>query len=181
MRWKSLQFFFFGFLFFFSAALLHAAPVYALTLTDVDQNKLSTADGHVTVIVVTNSTDVDKAQMVGARVPDRCLGDPTYRLITLLTFERPHSSLARLLVKALARRRLDAAAKRLQPRYTAKRLARDPRSDTLAVLDFDGTIASQFGLASPTAFQVLVLGRNGELLQRWSDVPTAAELDAVIK
>src|ERR1700704_4644876 len=150
-----LQFFFFTALFFIS--LVRADPIvghaYSLTMIDVDQNKLATADGHVTIIVVTSSDDVEKARSVGDRVPEYCLGNPEYRMITILRFAKSHHAPVRMIVNAVVRHRLDAEAKRLQPRYVAKKIAHNPRSDVFAVADFDGTIASQFGIpADSTLF-----------------------------
>ena len=82
----------------------------------------------------------------------------------------------------LVRHRLDEEGKRLQRRYDAKKIARDARDDTFAVADFDGALSSQLG-AQPGSldFRVFVFGRNGELLQQWNDLPSAADLAAVIK
>jgi hypothetical protein len=44
--------------------------VYSFDLVDVDGNKLSTADGHVTTIVLACQSDVDRARVVGERGPD---------------------------------------------------------------------------------------------------------------
>jgi hypothetical protein len=158
------------------------SQIYALNLVDVDGNTLSTADGHVTVIVLSKPADFDKVRLVGDRVPDHCLGNGAFRLITLVGFEKKRSRPTRMILSALARRRLDAEAKRLQLRYTAKQLNRNPRNDVFAVLDFGGEVAATLGIAARSAsFQVLVLGRNGELLQRWTEVPTAEQLAAVLK
>ena len=184
MSRRRLQFFFFATLFFVLPA--RADPIvghaYSATIIDVDQNKLATADGHVTIIVMTSSANVEKAKSVGDRVPEYCLGNPEYRMITILRFAKSHHAPLRMIVNALVRRRLDAEARRLQPRYLAKKIARNPRSDVFAVADFDGTIGSQLGIpADSIAFQVLVLDRKGELLRRWTDVPTTEELAAVVK
>ena len=61
---------------------------YPLTFTDVDRDQLSTADGHVTIITVLTRKDEDKAQAVGDRVPRIYYGDPKFRLITLVNFQR---------------------------------------------------------------------------------------------
>ena len=165
---------------------LHAAlspgQIYKLNFTDVDGRTLSTSDGHVTVVVVTTTADPEKARSVGDRVPDYCLGDPNYRMITVLNFSKKHSGIVRRIATMLVRHRLDEEAKRLQRRYDAKKIARDARHDTFAVADFDGTLSSQLG-AQPGSldFRVFVFGRNGELLQQWNDMPTAADLAAVIK
>jgi len=165
---------------------LHAAlspgQIYKLNFTDVDGRTLSTSDGHVTVVVVTTTADPEKARSVGDRVPDYCLGDPNYRMITVLNFSKKHSGIVRRIATMLVRHRLDEEAKRLQRRYDAKKIARDARQDTFAVTDFDGALSSQLG-AQPGSlhFRVFVFGRNGELLQQWNDVPTAADLAAVIK
>jgi hypothetical protein len=154
----------------------------AFNFTDVDGSKFSAADDRITTIVVTPPGNVDKARMLGDRIPDYCLANPAYRMITILNFEKQHTSPVRKILAALVRRRLNGEAKRLQQRYTARKITRDPRKDVCAVADFDGTAVSQLGVpqGSPT-FQVFVFKRNGELLQRWSDVPTAAELAAVLK
>jgi hypothetical protein len=179
MRSIRLQFFFFLISFSIPATALPASQIYALTFTDVDRHNLSTADGRVTVIVLTKSTDTDKARLVADRVPDFCVGSPTHRFITIITFEQRRSAPTRMLLSLLARHRLDVEAQRLQPRYTAKKLARNARADVFAVLDFDGAIAAKLGVVGvPPPFQVLVLGPEGQLLHRWSDVPSAAELAA---
>src|SRR5437879_5146395 len=85
--------------FFLAACLVAATPagqavelrlgnVYPLTLTDVDQHQLSTSDGHVTIITVVTRKDEQKAQMVGDRFPKPYLGDPKYRLITVVNFQK---------------------------------------------------------------------------------------------
>jgi hypothetical protein len=56
---------------------------YKLSLIDVDGNTLSTADGHITTVVLTAQSDVDKARAAGDRTPDFCLGNPIYRMITV--------------------------------------------------------------------------------------------------
>jgi hypothetical protein len=163
-------------------AALSAGQIYKLNFTDVDGRTISTSDGHVTVVVVTTTADPEKARSVGDRVPDYCLGDPNYRMITVLNFSKKHSGIVRRIATMLVRHRLDEEAKRLQRRYDAKKIARDARNDTFAVTDFDGALSSQLG-AQPGSldFRVFVFGRNGELLQQWNDVPTAADLAAVIK
>jgi hypothetical protein len=163
-------------------AALSAGQIYKLNFTDVDGRTLSTSDGHVTVVVLTTTADPEKARSVGDRVPDYCLGDPNYRMITVLNFSKKHSGIVRRIAAMLVRHRLDEEAKRLQRRYDAKKIARDARHDTFAVTDFDGALSSQLG-AQPGSldFRVFVFGRNGELLQQWNDVPTAADLAAVIK
>lgn len=186
MRLRRVQFFFVATLLCLCGLPLLAEPspgrIYALKLTDVDGNTLSTTDGHVNVIVLSKQADLDKARLVGDKVPEYCLGHPTYRLITLIEFENRHSRPTRVILNALARRRLNAEAKRLQPRYLAKNLTRNPRDDVFAVLDFDGAVAANLGIPSGiSVFQVLVLDRKGELLERWSDVPTAEQLAAVVK
>jgi hypothetical protein len=186
MRLRGVQFFFVVTLLCLCRLPLLAEPspgqIYALKLTDVDGNTLSTADGHVSVIVLSKQTDLDKARLVGDRVPEYCLGNPTYRLITVIGFENGHARPTRMILNALTRRRLNAEAKRLQPRYFAKNLTRNPRDDVFAVLDFDGAVAAKLGTpAGPSMFQVLVLDRKGELLERWTDVPTAEQLAVVVK
>ena len=187
MRSRVFQFF----LFATAASLFPAVPLfgslsngqrYRVNFVDVDGNALSTADGHVTVLVVITPADSEKARAVGDRAPDYCLGNPKYRMITILDFARRHTQIGRKIATMFVRHRLSEEAKRLQARYDEKKIARNARGDIFTVTDFDGTVSSQFSGQSPAAnFRVFVFARDGELLQQWDDVPTAVELDAVLK
>jgi hypothetical protein len=184
MSWRRLQFFFWAAWCFVAATLADptVGQVYSGTIVDVDGNKSGTADGRVTVLVFCSTQEIGKAQTVGARIPGHCLANPDYRMITILRFEKKRSAPMCAIINAVTRHRLDAEAKQLQARYKAKNIARDPRKDVFAAADFDGAMGSQFGIPTDSpAFQVLALGRKGELLQRWTDVPTAAELETVLK
>ena len=155
---------------------------YQINLVDVDGNTLSTADGRVTTVVLINQSNIDKVRGVGDRTPDFCLGNPRYRMITVLAFEKNHSKPVRMLLNSLMRRRLDSEARRLQSRYDQLKIARNARQDVSAVADFDGTIMRQLGAQSAAdLFRVLVFGRNGELLKQWNDIPKTEELAAVLK
>src|SRR5207253_5165083 len=122
---------------------LRIGHTYVLTLTDVDQHRLSTSDGHVTIITVVTRKDEQKAQMVGDRFPRLYLGDPKYRLITVVNFQQKIFPPFRRIVTAIIRRRLDVEANELQKIYSAKHLNRNPRSDIFVVADFDGKSVSQ--------------------------------------
>lgn len=163
-------------------AQLKAGDKYQINFTNVDSNTLSTADGHISTVVLTTQAGIDKARAVGDRTPDSCLGNPLYRMITVLVFEKKHSKPTRMILGALMRHRLDAEGRRLQDRYDKLKIARDARRDVFAVADFDGAIATQLG-SQPGAglFHVFVFGRTGELLKQWNDVPSAEELAAVLK
>jgi hypothetical protein len=155
---------------------------YRINLVDVDGNTLSTADGRVTTVVLTNQANIDKARGVGDRTPDLCLGNPRYRMITVLVFEENHSKPVRMILSALIRRRHDSEARRLQSRYDQLKIARNARQDVSAVADFDGTIMTQLGAQSAAdLFRVFVFGRNGELLKQWNDIPKSEELAAALK
>jgi hypothetical protein len=185
MRLRGVQFFFIATLCLHYRLSLLAEPItgrtYAVRVVDVDGNTLSTADGHVTIIVVSKAGDLDKARLVGERVPEYCIGNSAYRFITLVVFEKSPGRASRFVSSMLARRRLDAEAKRLQPRYAAKKLARNPRRDVFAVLDFDGSVAASLGIAAnASSFQVLVFDGKGELLQRWMTAPASDQLTAVL-
>jgi len=185
MRWRGVQFFFVATLLLCFGRSLWADPIvgrtYALNLADVDGNTLATADGHVTVIVFSKVADLDKARLVGDHVPEYCVGNPAYHFITLVSFQRKQGRPWRFVAAILARRRLDAEAKKLQPRYAAKKLTRNPRGDVFAVLDFDGSAALNLGIgANSSQFQVLVLNGTGKLLQLWTDVPASDQLAAVL-
>ncbi|HEX7516101.1 MAG TPA: hypothetical protein VF345_02320 [Chthoniobacterales bacterium] len=163
------------------ATELRLGNAYPLTFTDVDQHQLSTSDGHVTIIMVVTKKDEQKAQTVGDRIPRVCLGDPKYRLITLVNFQQKIFPLFRGITSAIIRHRLDAEAKELQKIYSAKHLNRNPRYDIFVVADFDGKIVSQLGIAPASAeFVVFAFDGRGRLVRRWNDAPSADALNAAI-
>jgi hypothetical protein len=178
--------------FFLAAFLVAAIPagqavelrlgnVYPLTLTDVDQHQLSTSDGHVTIITVVTRKDEQKAQLVGDRFPRPYLGDPKYRLITVVNFQQRIFPPFRRIATAIIRRRLEVEAKELQKIYSARHLNRNPRSDIFVVADFDGTSVSQLDIMpASTEFAVFVFDGRGELVRRWNDVPSADALASAI-
>jgi hypothetical protein len=177
--------------YFFLAAFLAGTPawanelrpgnVYSLTFTDVDRQQLSTADGHVTIVTVLTRKDEEKAEQVGERVPHVYLGDPKYRLITLVNFQRGIFPLFQGMINAIIRNRMDAEAKELQKTYSAKHLTRNPRSDIFVVADYDGKPASQLGInASSSEFAVFVFDGRGRLVRRWNDVPSGEALSAAL-
>ena len=179
------------FLFATAASLFPTGPLsgalsngqrYRVNFVDVDGNALSTADGHITVLALATTADADKARAVGDRVPDYCLANPIYRMITVLHFTRKRTGIGRKIATMLVRHRLNEEAKRLQARYDAKKIASNARIDIFVVADFDGTASSQLGgLPGPTDFHVFVFGRNGELLQQWNEVPSAEDLAAALE
>jgi hypothetical protein len=151
------------------------------TVTDVDQHLLTVGDGIVTIIVCVSAKDTDKARLVGERVPDFCLGNPASRFITLVRFEKSHFVPAQAIVRGVVRRRLDVEAQRLQARYQAKGITRNARDDVFAVTDFDNSIGAHLDLPpGSTLFQVFIIGRKGEMLRHWTEVPTEAELRAAL-
>ena len=155
---------------------------YALNFVDIDDHKLSTADGHVTVLVLATTGDLEKVRAVGDRTPDYCLGNPRYRMITVVHFFKKHTAIGRRIATAFVRLRVQEEARRLQARYDARKIERHARSDIFTVTDFDGTALSQLGGQSEAAsFRVFVFGESGELLHQWSDVPSADQLAAALK
>jgi hypothetical protein len=161
---------------------LSKGNTYSISLVDIDGNKLSTADGHTTIVVLTTSADREQARTVGDHVPDFCLGNPAYRMITVVHFIRQHLALGRRMATGFIRHRVHEATKRLQARYNAQKISRDAKSDIFVVTDFNGTIASQLG-QSPEATElcVFVFGQSGELLAQWHSVPSAEELATAVK
>jgi len=171
---------------FLSGALLRGTlstgTSYSIGFVDIDGKKLSTADGHVTIVVLTTAADHEKARIVGDRVPDFCLGNPDYRMITVIHFTGRHLAIGRRIATAFIRRRVREEAKRLQARYDAQKISRDAQSDIFVVTDFDGTTATQLDQAEGAKdVRVLVFGRTGELLAQWQGVPTADQLAGVLK
>ena len=163
------------------AVELRPGNVYPLTFTDVDQDQLSTSDGHVTIITVVTAKDEQKAKMVGDRFPRVYLGDPRYRLVMVVNFQQKIFLPFRGIVAAVIRHRLDAEAKALQQIYAAKHINRNPRYDIFVVADFDGKIVSQLNIApTSTEFAVFAFDGRGRLVRRWNDVPSADALTAAI-
>ena len=161
---------------------LSTGNTYSISFVDIDGNKLSTVDGHVTIVVLTTSADREQARNVGDHVPDFCLGNPAYRMITVVRFIRPHLAMGRRMATAFVRHRVREEAKRLQARYDAQKISRAAKSDIFVVTDFDGTIASQLGQSEEaTDFCVFVFGQAGKLLAQWHSVPSADELAAAVK
>jgi hypothetical protein len=78
-----------------------AGENYRIHLVDVDGNALSTADGRITTLVLVNQSNIDKARAVGDRIPDSCLGNSSYRMITVLAFEKKHSKPVRMIMASL--------------------------------------------------------------------------------
>ena len=141
---------------------LSTGNTYSISFVDIDGNKLSTADGHVTIVVLTTTADREQARIVGDHVPDFCLGNPAYRMITVIHFTGRHMAIGRRMATAFIRHRVREEAKRLQARYDAQKISRDAKSDIFVVTDFDGTIASQLGQpAGATDFCVFVFGKAG--------------------
>src|SRR5262249_29260078 len=159
---------------------LSTGTTYSITFVDIESNKLSTADGHVTIVVLTTAVDHEKARTVGDRVPDFCLGNPAYRMITVLHFARSYMTIGRRVATAIIRHRVREEAKLLQARYEARKISRDASRDIFVVTDFDARAGSQLG-APVGDFCVLVFGRTGELRAQWHDVPSAEQLAAVVK
>jgi hypothetical protein len=163
-------------------AALSTGQRYSINFSDTDGRKLSTADGHVTVLVLTTTQDLTQARAVADNVPDYCLGNEKYRMITVLRLEETHPQLGRAIAMVFVRHGIDEEARRLQTRYNAKKISRPAREDIHVVSDFDDSISAELGVQSgETRLHVFVFGRKGELLQQWDDVPSAQELAAVVK
>ena len=161
---------------------LSTGNTYSINFVDLDGNKVSTADGHVTIVVLTTPADREQARIVGDHVPNFCLGDPSYRMITIIHFTGRHMAIGRRMAIAFIRHRVREEAKRLQARYDMQKISRDAKSDIFVATDFDGTIASQFGQpAGGTDFCVFVFGQDGKLLAEWHSVPSTNELSAALK
>jgi hypothetical protein len=163
-------------------AALSSGQRYSINFSDTDGRKLSTADGHVTVLVLTTKEDLTRARAVADNVPEYCLGNEKYRMITVLRLEKTHPQLGRAIAMVFVRHGIDEEARRLQTRYNAKKISRPAREDIHVVTDFDDSISAQLGAQSgDTQLHVFVFGQDGELLQQWDDVPSAQELAAVVK
>ena len=178
--------------YFFLAALVAGIPAaratelrlgnaYPLTFTDVDRHQLSTSDGHVTIITVVTRKDEQKAQQVGDRVPRVYLGDPKFRLITLVNFQRSIFPPFRGMIMAIIRNRLDAEAKDLQ-KFTRRSISRAIRAPIFLSWRISTARPSRSWAIAPTSseFAVFVFDGRGRLVRRWNDVPSAEALTAAL-
>lgn len=175
---RALQFFFAALVLVSQAAAAPGVPQrgasYAFSFRDVDGNDLSVSAGHVTIITVITRESEKKARAIADLVPDRCIGDPKYRYVTLVNFQRKIPRPFHGLTRAIIRSRLDAEAKELRDDYAAKQLTRDPRRDVYVVADFDGAAVARLGLAIESSeVAVFVFDGKGKLVDRWSAVPPA--------
>jgi len=163
------------------SAALEPGRNYSFSLRDVDGNDLAVADGHVTIITVVTRQNETQARAVADLVPDRYVGDPRYRYVTLVNFQRKLGGPLPSLTRAIIRKRLDAEAKALKPQYEAKHLTRDPRRDVYVVADFDGTAVAHLGLAPESGtVAVFVFDGRGKLINRWEGVPPGNSLPDAI-
>ena len=147
---------------------------------DVDGRTLTASDGVVTVLVVVNRSNGEKARLVADRIPQRCLGNPNSRMVTVVRFSGTRNRALQYLLTSMIRRRLNAEGIKLQKRYGAKGLSRNARQDVYAVADFDGQVASQLGIPGNSQFNVLIVSANGTLLRQWSDAPSAEDLSQAL-
>lgn len=103
-------------------------------------------------------------------------------MITVLEFASNHSAPVRAIIQSVARRRVEAEGRTLQARYDRAEIKRNARADIFVVIDFTGSIAAGLKLDPDSkAFQTIILGPTGKVLQRWTNIPTREELDAVLK
>ena len=182
---RHLQFFFVALLFAASpeiaVAALQPGETHRLTFRDVDGNDLSTDDGHVTIIAVVTRRSEEKARQISQLVPEHCIGDPKYRYITLVNFQKGLARPLQGITRAVIRNRLDSEAKALQPRYAAKKITRDARRDVYVVADFDGAAVTQLGMSPDSNdVAVFVFSGTGKLVGRWVDVPPEAPFVSAI-
>lgn len=156
---------------------LQVGSVYDLSFHDVDGNDLSTAAGRITIITVVTRENEDGAHAVADRVPDRYLGDPKSRYITLVNFQGKLAGPLQGLTRSIIRGRLDAEARELKPKYVAKQITRDPRKDVYVVADFKGDAVKRLGLApESSSLFVCVFDGHGKLIARWNEVPPGDSL-----
>lgn len=155
---------------------------YPLTFTDVDRHQFSTADGHVTVIVVMTRRDEAKAEALGERVSQVTLGDPKVRHINLVNFQQNILPPLRGMISAVIRHRLDVEAKEVQKSYAERHINRNARDDLFVIADFDGKAVSQLGINPVSSeFAIFVFDGKGRLVRKWNDVPSGDALAQAIK
>lgn len=184
MNRRGLQFFFailFPFVALKGATALEQGRVYPLNFTDVEGRQFSLHDGHATLLTVTTRENEAKAHMVGNVVPEKYVGHPHNRCVTLINFQNQIRPFLRRVIRAIVRHRFRTEADQVQPRYQAKHITHSPRVDLFAVADFDGTGVRQLGIdPASNEFAVFVFNGRGQLVRQWRDVPSIAELESAL-
>jgi hypothetical protein len=160
---------------------LQPGSTYALSVTDLDQRQLSTADGHVTVVCAITRANEQNARVVGDRIPRLYYGDPKFRMITIVDLSGTLAPL-RPLVVAWIRHRLDLEGERLQAIYRGKGLDRNARQDIHVIADLTGEATAHFGVP-PQAKKsnVFVFAPNGLLVAKWDRPPSADDFAAALE
>ena len=165
-----------------SPVSLKSGATYKLQFDDVDGRKISTFDGHVSVIVVVTTKDTANAAEVGDRVPIRYKGNQKYRFLTILHFRTNVSRWFSPIATLAIRHRLDQEATRVQPEYDKQKIRRNPRQDLFAIADFDGSALSKLGLSPDSnGVAVFLFDGNGVLVQYWQKVPDRESLAAALR
>jgi hypothetical protein len=159
-----------------------SGATYQLQFDDVDGRKISTFDGHVSVIVVVTPKDTANAAEVGDRVPIRYKGNQKYRFLTIVHFQTIVSRWFSPIATLAIRHRLDQEATRIQPEYDKRKVRRNPRQDIFAVADFDGNALSKLGLSPDSnGVAVFLFDGNGMLMRYWQKVPGRESLAAALR
>lgn len=161
---------------------LKSGATYKFQFDDVDGRRISTFDGHVSVIVVVTTTNIANAAEVGDRVPIRYKGNQKYRFLTIVHFRTIVSRWFFPIATLAIRRRLDQEATRIQPEYDKRKVRRNPRQDLFAVADFDGSALSKLGLSPDSnGVAVFLFNGNGMLMRYWQKVPDRESLAAALR
>jgi len=164
-----------------AAAELHVGSSHRIRLRDISGQEHATAAGTVVIVTVVTRQTLKKAGQVANTLPDRCLGDPNYRYIAIVNFQRQIAAPLQGFVRAIIRRKLVTEVNKLQKKYSARGITRDPRRDVLLVPDFDGGAVTQLGLTPQSGgVAVFVFNRQGRLVARWNDVPGAEAMAGAI-
>lgn len=162
----------------FAVSIAGTLAAADLSFTDVDGRSHSLHHGKVTLLTIISRDQQAQADAVGARLPDRFLGDPRYQIVTVVKFDQPGYTV-RKVAGAIIRRRLDALAARLRAKYSAHGIKHDPRSDLFVVADFDGRLQRALNVqANSDKIAVFLFDFHGRLQKRWSSVPPASDLAA---
>ncbi len=159
------------------AADLEQRHVYPFSFTDVEGRQLSLCDGHATLLTVATRENELKAHWVGDTIPEKYVGHPNCRCVTVINFQNQIRPFLRTIIRAIVRLRFRNEADRVQPRYQAKQITHSPREDLFAVADFDGEVVHQLGIdPASNELAVFVFDGRGRLIRRWRDVPARDEL-----
>ena len=162
-------------------ALSVTMAMAAIEAVDIDGHTLTLdAPGHVTAVISSSPETQNRTRDAGGLL-DRYRGRTDFRIVIVVDLRSSFAGVFPGIVRSQMRESLEAEAARLKPFYLAHGNPRNPREETEAIADFDGALCEKLAWAdTPDRLRVVVFGRNGKELGRWSDLTDYAPLQKTV-